>query len=109
MNNAARGQILSTTDTRIRLSAPQALSLPSISKGKLNPPLVPVCVLSLRAPNGPEGAPPQPKVSIIYRVCEQDFISQPNTSYLKTQSLSVWQEEAEGHFSSSDCFTGHRV
>lgn len=81
-------QVLSTTGVRIRLCAPQGLSLYSISKGRLNPTLVPVCVHSARAPNGPEGAPPQPKMSIIYRACEQDFISQPNASYFKTQHLS---------------------
>ena len=74
---------------RIRPCAPQGLSLYSISKRSLNPTLVPVCVLSVRAPNSPEGAAPQPKMSIICRACEQDFISQPNTSYFKTRYLSV--------------------
>lgn len=77
------------TDMRIRLCAPQDLSLYSISKRRLNPPLVPVCVLSMWAPNGPEGAATQPKMSINYKVCELDFISQPNTSYFTTQYLSV--------------------
>lgn len=77
------------TDMRIRLCAPQDLSLYSISKRRLNPPLVPVCVLSMRAPNGPEGAATQPKMSINYKVCELDFISQPNTNYFTTQYLSV--------------------
>lgn len=40
-----------------------------------------------------------PKMSIIYRVCEQDFISLPNTGYFKTQYLSqsatfVWLEQS---------------
>lgn len=102
------------TDMRIRLCAPQGLSLYSISKRRLNPPLVPVCVLSMRAPNGPEGAATQPKMSIIYRVCELDLISQPNTSYFRTQYLSSlprlcgWRK-AEGHLSSSDGFTRHHV
>ena len=92
-------QVLPSTDARIRLCAPQGLSRYSISKGRLNPPLVPVCVLSARAPNGPEGAAPRPKMSIIYRVCEQDFISQPNTSYSETQSPSqpatfVWLKQS---------------
>lgn len=103
-------QVLPATDIGIRLCAPQGLSLYSISKRRLNPPLVPVCVLSARAPNGPEGAAPQPKMSIIYRVCEKDFISLLNTSYFKTQWLSQsGRSRAEGHFSSSDCFARRHV
>lgn len=82
-------QVLSTISIRIRLCAPQGLSLYPINTRRLNPTLLPVCVLSVRAPKGPEGAAPQPKMSIIYRGCEQDFISKPNTSYFKTQYLSV--------------------
>lgn len=83
------GGISSTRCTRTRLCAPQGLSLDSISWRRLNPSLVPVCVLTMSAPNGPEGAAAQPHMCIIYRVWERDFIPQPDTSYFTTQYLCV--------------------